>query len=173
VAAGFVSDFPNDGLAFGDLSAFNGNVFAARGSTVLLRNPAATPKWGVVFNVSGAALFNATWGSAATPDLYAVGADQPCGTNCGEIEHKVGGLPPATQNITGCTVFYDVWGEAVTGGGFNVYAVGSFGTLANTANTDTWTPLATPTSAHLFGVRGADGEVYIVGGAGTILHLVE
>jgi hypothetical protein len=80
---------------------------------------------------------------------------------------------PALQNITGCTAFNDVWGSPTAAGGFNVYAVGTFGTLATTPNLDTWSPIPTATSQTLYAVRGADGEVYIVGAAATILHYVE
>jgi hypothetical protein len=171
-AQGFLNDRSSDGTAFAGLDVFAGNVFAARGGQVLLRNATATPKWSAILDVSTAAQLNATWGSTTT-DLYAVGVQQPCSTNCGVLEHKVGTAMPTSMSITNCTAFYDVWGEANGNGGFTVYAVGSFGTLVTTPNQDSWSQLPSPTSAALYGVHGTDGEIYVVGGAGTILHIVE
>src|SRR5262249_22142039 len=129
-------------------------------------------KWSVILDLSTAAKLNAAWGSTAT-DFYAVGVQQSCSTDCGVLEHKVGTSATVTKTIAGCMAFNDVWGEPNTSGGFNVFAVGLNGTFVTTANQDSWSQLPTPTSFPLYGVRGAAGEVYVVGGAGTILHLVE
>jgi hypothetical protein len=115
-AAGFVNDRASDGVPFADLEVFAGNVFAARSGQILLRNPAATPNWNVVLDVSTAAKFNATWGSTAT-DFYAVGVQQSCSIDCGVLEHKVDTAAPVTKTIAGCLAFNDVWGGPNGAGG--------------------------------------------------------
>lgn len=167
----FVNDgHPSDGLSFDDLEIFGGNVFATRADQVLLRNPSGTPRWNAILNVSGTAHFYAAWGSTGG-DFYAVGQQTPCAGSCSTLQHKLSGSPPVTQSISGCDAIYDVWGEA-EGGGFGVYAVGMNGTFVTTPNGDSWSQYTTSTTAVLYGVGGAAGEIYAVGAFGTILHLV-
>jgi hypothetical protein len=168
---GFANDgHPADGISFDDLEIYAGNVFAARAAQIFLRNPAGTPRWSTILDEAGAEHFYATWGVSGG-DFYGVGAQTPCTGACGILEHKLAGSPGAKQTITGCNNFYDVWGEP-EGAGVGVYAVGDNGTFVTTPGGDSWSQYTTGTSATLYGVRGAGGEIYAVGTLGTILHLV-
>jgi hypothetical protein len=173
-AAGWQNDKASDTLPFDDLTVFAGNVWAARSDQLLLRDPTMATKWGAYLDTTSNAHFNGVWGSTTT-DAYGAGTKIPCvaGNGCGILYHKAGAMAPTVSPVlNNCDSFNDIFGDPI-GVTFNVYAVGGNGTFVTTPNGDSWSILTTGTTSSLNGVHGADGDVYVVGAGGTILHWIE
>ena len=147
-----------------------GGVLLAVSNDQIL-NRVGTSNWTALFDAAAAATFSAVWGTSTT-DLYTVGKKNGCTTpgTCGVIYHFVATNAPVVRTVAGCDGFNMVLGLLT---GSTLYAVGQGGTVATSTGGDTWNAISVGPQT-LYGLDRIDStgsEIYVVGAAGTILHL--
>jgi hypothetical protein len=166
-SSSWTGDHAADGTAWAQLDANSGVVLGTRASEVDLRTgPGA---WSPLLDETGIATFHAVWGTSAS-DFYAAGQKMSCSTtgSCGVVYQKVGNSPPVPSTVSGCDSFNGVFGMS----GGTIYAVCDSGIIATSESGGAFTA-SIYGPAQLNGVHGAAGELYAVGVAGTIMHIIE
>jgi hypothetical protein len=157
-------DRPADNTQWQQIANGEGTMLAVRSAGVW----ALDSSWTEVIQAGSAAVFWGTWGTS-NGDFYAVGTNPQCKSvsSCGLIYHSVHGDTP-TVKTAGATAFYGIYGSSSG----TIYAVGDSGYIATSSYTDVWT-WTMPVSVQLNAVHAANGHVYAVGAAGTIVHIIE
>ncbi|HZS39472.1 MAG TPA: hypothetical protein VFF06_21725 [Polyangia bacterium] len=110
--------------------------------------------------------FTSVWSSGPNLDVFAVGAHTTGVTNAFVLRvDPTGNLH--FQDFAGPASFYGVWGSSAS----DVFAVGSGGFIYHLDSpAGAWMQEASGVTQDLKGVWGAGGEVFAVGGNGTIVH---
>jgi len=167
IAVGSATDMWNldrtvDNVAWRNIANANGMMLATRYPSVWMLDGT----WTDVLDATGDHYFSAAWGPSRD-DLYAVGVNPTCTDNmCGVIYHSVAGGMPTVKLVPGG--LYGIFGSSSG----TIYAVGSE-TIATSRGYDAWSVMMSTSPYVLFGVHGANGQVYVVGNDATIVHIVE
>jgi hypothetical protein len=156
-------DRPADQTQWTQIVNGQGTMLAVRESSVWVLDTT----WTQLFDIGSAGgVLWGTWGTSRD-DVYGVGTNAQCpmGT-CGTIYHSVHGGVPTLHKVA--DAFMAIYGSSSG----TIYSVGSGGSIATSTGNDGWA-VTTPVSVLLNAVHAANGHVYAVGMAGTIVHIVE